>query len=54
MRLRICDGEHEGILPGSSEAVEHAFAPGVALRRGTEITLADGRHWLGGSTNLSP
>jgi hypothetical protein len=46
MRLRICDGERERIALPSIEMVEQAFAPGAALRRGTEISLADGERWL--------
>jgi hypothetical protein len=46
MRLRICDGERERIVPASFEAVEQAFAPGAHLRRVTEITVTDGVRWL--------
>jgi hypothetical protein len=46
MRLRICDGERERILPASVEAVEQTFAPEATIREGTEITLADGERWV--------
>lgn len=46
MKLRICDGEHERIVPASIEMVEQVFAPAVTFRMGTEITLADGGRWL--------
>ena len=46
MKLRICDGEHESIVPASLEMVEQAFAAGAPVRIGTEITLADGPRWL--------
>jgi hypothetical protein len=46
MKLRICDGEHESIVPASLEMVEQAFAAGVPVRIGTEIALADGPRWL--------
>ena len=46
MKLRICDGEHESIVPASLEMVEQAFAADTSVRIGTEITLADGSRWL--------
>ena len=46
MKLRICDGDHDFVVPASLETVEQAFAAGVAVRIGTEITLADGPRWL--------
>ena len=46
MKLRISDGEQETIVPASIETVEQAFAAGVAVRIGTEITATDGRRWL--------
>jgi hypothetical protein len=46
MRLRICNGEHESVVPASIEAVEQAFALPEPVRVGTEITLADGQRWL--------
>jgi hypothetical protein len=46
MNLRICDGERERRAPASMELVEQAFAPGVSIREGTEITLVDGERWL--------
>jgi hypothetical protein len=46
MRLRICDGVGERILPASRELVEEIFAPDGATAQGTEITLVAGGHWL--------
>ena len=46
MRLRICDGEFQRILPASRELLEEAFGPTSAAAPGTEITLADGDRWL--------
>ena len=46
MNLRICDGERERKVPASVELVEQAFAPGVSIREGTEITLVEGERWL--------
>jgi hypothetical protein len=46
MRLRICDGAGERILPASRELVEEIFAPDGATAQGTEITLAASGHWL--------
>jgi hypothetical protein len=46
MRLRICDGAGERILPASHELVEEIFAPESATAPGTEITLAAGEYWL--------
>jgi len=46
MKLRICDGEYESVLPASLETVEQAFAAIEPVRIGTEITLADGPRWL--------
>jgi 1-deoxy-D-xylulose 5-phosphate reductoisomerase len=39
MRLRICDGDGERIVPASVAAVERIFAPGAAIRAGTEISV---------------
>ena len=46
MKLRICDGEHESIVPASLEMVEQAFSADTSVRIGTEIALADGARWL--------
>jgi hypothetical protein len=46
MNLRICDGERERRVPASVELVEQAFASGVPIREGTEITLVEGERWL--------
>jgi hypothetical protein len=46
MKLRICVGEQESIVPASLDMVERAFAAETAVRIGTEITLADGARWL--------
>ena len=46
MKLRICDGENESIVPASLEMVEQAFAVDTSVRIGTEIALADGVRWL--------
>jgi hypothetical protein len=46
MKLRICDGGRERIVPASIEMVEQAFASSAPFRVGTEITLADGDRWL--------
>jgi hypothetical protein len=46
MRLRICDGAGERILPASRELVEEIFAPDGPTAQGTEITLAADGHWL--------
>jgi hypothetical protein len=46
MRLRICDGEIERVVPATREVVEEAFAPSTAAAPGTEITLIDGELWL--------
>jgi len=46
MKLRICDGEHESIVPASLEMVEQAFAAESSVRIGTEISVADGARWL--------
>jgi hypothetical protein len=46
MRLRICDGEFERIVPATREVVEEAFSPATAASPGTEITLTDGTLWL--------
>jgi hypothetical protein len=45
MRLRICDGESERVVPATRELVEEAFSPTTATP-GTEITLTDGELWL--------
>ena len=39
MKLRICDGNGERILPASVTALERVFAPGVPITAGTEISL---------------
>jgi hypothetical protein len=46
MRLRICDGAGERILPASRELVEEIFAPDSETSPGTEVTLAAGEQWL--------
>lgn len=46
MNLRICDGERERRVPATLELLEESFAPGVAIREGTEITLVEGERWL--------
>ena len=46
MKLRICDGAGERILPASRELVEEIFAPDSGTSAGTEITLAAGGQWL--------
>ncbi len=46
MRLRICDGGHERLVPASLELVERVFAPDAAIADGTEIGVADGARWL--------
>jgi hypothetical protein len=46
MRLRICDGEFERIVPASRELLEEAFGPTTAAAPGTEITLAEDGRWL--------
>ena len=46
MRLRICDGEFERILPATHERLDEAFGPAMAATPGTEITLSDGDIWL--------
>jgi hypothetical protein len=46
MRLRICDGEVERVVPATRELVEEAFSPATAAAPGTEITLTDGDLWL--------
>ena len=46
MRLRICDGERERTTPATIELVEEAFAPGVPVREGSEIAVADGDRWI--------
>jgi hypothetical protein len=42
VRLRICDGDGERIVPASVTAVERVFDPGAAIRAGTEICLTAG------------
>jgi hypothetical protein len=54
MNLRICDGEREHKVPASIELVEQAFAPGLPIREGTEITLTDGERWLAALAVGSP
>jgi hypothetical protein len=46
MKIRVCDGEFERILPASRELLEDAFGPAAAAAPGTEITLSDGDRWL--------
>jgi hypothetical protein len=46
MRLRICDGEFERIVPASREPLDEAFGLVTAAAPGTEITLTDGDRWL--------
>ena len=46
MNLRVCDGERERRVPASVELVEQAFASGVRIREGSEITLVEGERWL--------
>jgi hypothetical protein len=46
MRLRICDGERERIVPASIELVEEAFSQDASLREGAEIALAEGERWI--------
>ena len=42
VRLRICDGNGERIVPASVTAVELAFDPDAAIRAGTEISVTGG------------
>ena len=42
VRLRICDGDGERIVPASVTAVELVFEPGAAIRAGTEISVTGG------------
>jgi hypothetical protein len=46
MKLRICNGEFERIMPATRELVDEILAPGSAAGPGTEITLAAGDRWL--------
>lgn len=46
MRLKICDGEFERILPASRKVIDEAFGPVTAAAPGTEITLTNGERWL--------
>ena len=46
MRLRICDGEFERILPATQQRLDEAFGPTSAAAPGMEITLTDGELWL--------
>jgi hypothetical protein len=46
MKLRICDGGRERIIPASLEVVEQAFAPEARIADSTEIAVADGARWL--------
>jgi hypothetical protein len=46
MNFRICDDGREQVMPATAELVERTFAPGAPINVGTEITLADGEHWL--------
>lgn len=46
MNFRICDDGRERVMPATTELVERTFAPGAQISAGTEITLADGEHWL--------
>lgn len=45
MKLRICDGEFERILPATAALIDEAFGPMNRLP-GTEITLAAEGRWL--------
>ena len=46
MRLRVCNGEFERILPATSELLDEAFSPATAAAPGTEITLSNETLWL--------
>jgi hypothetical protein len=46
VQLRICDGNGERIVAASPEGIEQAFAPGVVVRAGTEISLVDAERTL--------
>jgi hypothetical protein len=46
VRLRICNGEYERIMPATRELLDEAFSPTTAAAPGTEITLTDGDLWL--------
>jgi hypothetical protein len=45
MKLRICDGEFERILPATAARIDEAFAP-MNRFPGTEITLAAAGRFL--------
>lgn len=49
MRLRICNGEFERIVPATRERLDEAFGPATAAAPGTEITLTDGDLWISGT-----
>lgn len=42
VRLRVCDGDGERIVPASVAAVELVFDPGAAIHAGTEISVTAG------------
>ena len=46
MKLRICDGVVERVVPASSEVVDQAFVPGAPWGAGTEVSLAVGQRSL--------
>lgn len=46
MRLRICTGEYERILPATRELVDEILSPGSAAGPGSEITLVAEDRWL--------
>jgi len=46
MKLRVCDGGGERILAAAVHILEEVFDPGLELRPGTEISLADDERTL--------
>lgn len=46
MRLRICTGEYERIMPATRELVDEILSPGSAAGPGSEITLVAENRWL--------
>jgi hypothetical protein len=46
MKLRICNGEFERIMPATRELLDEILAPGSAAGPGTEITLVADDRWL--------
>ncbi len=46
MKLRVCSGEFERIMPATRELVDEILAPGSAAGPGTEITLVSDGRWL--------